>query len=58
MTLADGAITDVIKLMSSEKPDATIQATVSLKGGFNPCQYIQVSILSTFYVLIFRMKSN
>ena len=43
MTVADGTITDVIKLMASEKPDSTIKATVTLKGGFNPCQYIQQS---------------
>jgi hypothetical protein len=43
MTLSDGALTEVIKLMASSNPDATIKATVTLKGGFNPCQYIQQS---------------
>jgi hypothetical protein len=43
MTLSDGALTEVIKLMASSNPDATIKATVTLKGGFNPCKYIQQS---------------
>ena len=37
ITVDDGPLTDVIKLMSSDSPDPVIKSVVSLKGGYDPC---------------------
>ena len=39
MQVKDGPVSDVIKLMTSSKPDSSIKAVVSLDGGYNPCEY-------------------
>ena len=39
MQIKDGPVSDVIRLMTSSKPDASIKAAVSLDGGYNPCIY-------------------
>ena len=41
MTVEDGPLTDVIRLMTSDSPDPVIKAAVGLNGGYDPCSNYQ-----------------